>query len=404
MNQETGSRRGTWQWILALFTFASLIETVFWSQVSAFTPLYLPQLGVPADQVATWVGALTAISNAIGIPFLPFWGALADRFARKPIIIRSFVAHLLAGILALLAGNVWVFLIGRSVMSFALGNSGLMLTTLSERTPKNRIGFAFGIMNSAAPLGAFLGPLTGGPIIDRLGFQILLAINVIVMLVVILTLIFGYHDDYQGKESDPILRMAIDSIGIIYHSKRLRALFPALFLLFGGWMLAFTYVPLAITELYTGTEPGTVIGLVMGAGGLITLFLGPLMGVLADRFGHWRVLLVGSAISVMLWPIPGFLRDLVPFAVAWAVLNGVVSGVFAISFSVLSSSAPSNVRGRVMSFAYLPVNVGFMIGPAIGSLIIRISIFAIFPVAAVFTLLGIGVMLIAYRIQQSESA
>jgi len=30
-------------------------------------------------------------------------------------------------------------------MSLSLGNSGLMLTTLSERTPANRQGFAFAI-------------------------------------------------------------------------------------------------------------------------------------------------------------------------------------------------------------------------------------------------------------------
>jgi hypothetical protein len=38
--------QSTWQWLLAIFTLASLIETIFYSQMLAFTPLYLPQLGV----------------------------------------------------------------------------------------------------------------------------------------------------------------------------------------------------------------------------------------------------------------------------------------------------------------------------------------------------------------------
>jgi len=71
--------------------------------------------------------------------------------------------------------------------------------------------------------------------------------------------------------------------------------------------------------------------------------------------------------------------------------------VFALSFSVLSSSATSEVRGRVMSFAYLPVNIGGLIGPAIGSVLTQVSLFAVFPAAAVFTLCGLGGLVIAKR-------
>ena len=302
------------------------------------------------------------------------------------------------------AGSVWVFVIGRAVMSFSLGNSGLMMTTLSEQAPPRRIGLSFSIMNSAAPLGAVVGPLLGGPIVDRWGFPTLLLIDATLMLAVILALTFGYLDAFRGKEDGPLLRMAVDSVRLIGQSPRLRALFPALFLLFAGWMLAFTYVPLAITTLYYGPEPGTAVGVVLGASGGVTLLLGPVMGTLADRHGHWRVLFAGAIAAVALWPVPALMPDLVSFAVAWAILNGLVSGVFALSFSVLSSSAPAEVRGRVMSFAYLPVNVGFMIGPAIGSVVTQATIFAVFPVAAILTALGVGALAIAARVGRAQPA
>ena len=76
----------TWQWLLAIFTLASLVETVFYSQMLVFTPLYLPELGISDEgQILLFVGWITAASNGIGLPFLPFWGALADRYSRKPI-------------------------------------------------------------------------------------------------------------------------------------------------------------------------------------------------------------------------------------------------------------------------------------------------------------------------------
>lgn len=387
----------SWPRLLVLFTVAGFIETVFWGQVGAFTPLHLPRLGVPQAEVPLWTGLSVALSGAVGIPFLPLWGALADRYARQPIIIRSFVAHLVAGIVMLAAGNLWVFILGRAAMSFALGNSGLMMTTLSERTPSERLGLVFSIMNSAPPIGAFVGPLLGGPIVDAWGFRMLLLIDAALLIAVILMLTFGYRDAFTATARAPILRMAVDSVGIVWRSPRLRALFPALFALFAGWMLAFTYVPLAITELYRGSDPGTAVGVVLGAGGLVALGFSPALGAAADRFGHWRVLYAAALVEVVLWPLPGLTRNLLAFTIAWAVLNGVAAGVFALSFTVLSGSAASDVRGRVMSFAYLPVNVGFLIGPAIGSVVTRGSVFAVFPIAAVMTAIGLGALVLAER-------
>jgi DHA1 family multidrug resistance protein-like MFS transporter len=390
-------KRRSWIWLLVLYTFGSLIETTFYGQLSAFTPLYLPQLGIAPAEVPFWIGLITSLAGIPGLLFLPFWGALADRYARKPIIIRSFVVHLLAGSVLAVAGNIWVFLVGRSITGLALGNSGLMMTTLSERAPSKRQGLAFSIMNSAAPVGVFLGPLIGGPVVDRWGFPTLLLIDIALLAVVIFSLTFGYHDDYQGTDRGSIWKMALDSVGIITTSQRLRMLFPALFALFAGWMLAMTYVPVAVGQIYTGTDPATMVGIVLGAGGFLALVLGPALGALADKVGMWRVLIAGAVIEVLLWPLLAVFRDLNGFAVIYALVNGLGSGVFALSFSVLAASASSQVRGRVMAFAYLPVNIGVMVGPAIGSLVTKWTVFAAFPTAGILTALSIFLLVAAQR-------
>jgi len=283
------------------------------------------------------------------------------------------------------------------MMSFSLGNSGLMTTTLAEQTPQRRYGLTFSIMNGAAPVGAFMGPLIGGPLVNRYGFRTLLALNAILTLATALELASGYKDHYQGKGGERLLTMALDSVRIIYSSPRSRPLFPALFLLDAGWMLAYTYLPLATTRLYQGPDQGTAVGLIMGVGGLSALVFSPLIGALADRYVHWRVLLAGALEQVILWPIPSLAHELVSFGLAWAIINGLASGIFAISFSVLASSSPTHVRGRIMSFSYLPVNMGVVIGPAIGSLVTRSIVFAVFPTASALTALSIGMLLIAHR-------
>jgi MFS transporter, DHA1 family, multidrug resistance protein len=404
MRWRDSEKASTWIWLLTLFSVAGFIETFFYGQLFAFTPLYLPHLGIAPADVPVWTGAIVALSSVLGLPFLPFWGALADRYARQPLIVRTFVVHLLAGILALLAGNIWVFVLGRALMSLTLGSTGLMMTTLSERAPRGRLGLAFAIMNTTPPLGAFVGPLVGGPVVDAWGFRVLLAGDSVLMLAVILALTFGYRDTFVATARRPLFQMALESVQLIGDSPRLRTLFPALFLLFGGWMLAYTYVPLAIRALYTGADPGRAIGIILGLGGLTTVVFGPALGALADRFGYWSVLFAGALVETALWPLPALTHGLVGFAVAWAVINGVASGVFAVSFSALSASADSSVRGRIMTFAYLPTYIGFIVGPAIGSVITQRNIFAVFPVAACFTALGIGTLALAAQKKVTTAA
>jgi DHA1 family multidrug resistance protein-like MFS transporter len=397
-----GPRTSSWLWLLSLFTVAGLIEAAFWSQMVAFTPLFLRELGVRGQgDIEALTGAIASISMLVGLPLLPFWGALADRYSRQPVIVRSFVAHFLAGGLAMLSGNVWLFVLARSISSFSLGNSGLMMTTLQERVPTGRTGLAFAVMAGASPLGAVVGPLIGGPIVDGLGFRTLMGIDAGVMLLVIVGMTFGYRDTFHGTARGPLLGMAAESVRIILRSPRLRLLFPALFLLFAGWMLAYTYTSLVVEALYTGNRAqlGTTIGWVFGASGLVTLLIGPGLGALADRFGHWRILFIVAAVAVVLWPLPALTRDLLTFTVLWAVLNGVTSSVFSLSFNVMSSSALDEARGRVMTFAFLPVNIGFALGPALGSLVTQtpMGLAAIYPVAGAVTAAGIGVLGLAYR-------
>src|SRR5450759_2165218 len=391
-----------WQWLLALYTLAGFVETAFYGQIFAFTPLYLPHLGVAQKDVAAWTGWIATISSGFGILFLPLWGALADRYARKPVIIRSFLAEMLAASLMAVAPGLGIFVFGRSITSLSLGNSGLMMTTLTERTPRERVGLAFSIMNGAPAVGLLAGPVLGGYIVDHYGFPSMMLVNASLLALVVLSLTFGYQDEFHGKTDEPVLRMAAGSVRVIWGTLRLRTLFPALFLLFAGRSLASSYVPLAITAIYHGSTPGTAVGLVSAAGGLAALLLAPIFGALADRYGHWRVLMAGAVAQVFLWPLPGLTRALGWFILAWALLSGVASGVQAISFSVLSAAAPRRVRARVMSFAYLPQVAGGTIGPALGALVSQQSVFAVFPAAAAVAALGVGALKIAGRYQGEE--
>ena len=389
-----------WRRMLTLFTLASFIEVVAYGQLAAFTPLHLPKIGVGPEDVPVAVGLISAGVNVIGLLFLPFWGVLADRFGRKPLIIRSFAATGAGLAVAAVARNVWVFTLGRGLNSLNLGNSGLMMTTLHESAPAARLGFAFGVVNGAGPLGAFIGPLAGGPLVDRYGFNIVLAVDAVLLAGVVLGLTFGYRDAFvPSRERPPIMRAALEGLQIIWSSPRLRALFPALLVVFSGWMLTFIYLPLVVQQLHGDEGLATAVGIALGASGLVTLLASPAIGAVADRVGHWRVLYIAAIVDGILWLVPWITREYWPFVVAFALVSGIGSGVFSLSFNVLASSATDAARARVMTFAYLPLNLGFIVGPGLGAFIVSKDVFGIFPAATAFELAG--VILLAYAARRA---
>jgi MFS family permease len=109
-------------------------------------------------------------------------------------------------------------------------------------------------------------------------------------------------------------------------------------------------------------------------------------------------LFIAAGAAVIIWPLPALATDLLTFTIPWALVNGISSAVFSLSFNVMSSSATDASRGRVMTFSYLPVNVGFAVGPTLGAIVARYAALpAIFPLAAVVTLVGIGALALAHR-------
>jgi MFS family permease len=349
------------------------------------------------------VGLITVGANVLGLLFLPFWGVLADRFGRKPLIIRSFVATGSGLAIAAFARNVWAFTFARGLTALNLGNSGLMMTTLQESAPAARLGFAFGVVNGAGPLGAFIGPLIGGPLVDSYGFNVVLGIDAILLALVVAGLIFGYRDAFvPATARPPILRSAFDGLALIWATPRLRALFPALLVVFAGWMVTFIYLPIVVQKIHGDDGLGTAVGIALGASGLVTLVASPGIGAIADRLGHWRTLYVTAIIQGFLWLLPWAIRDYWPFVLGFAIVSGVGSGVFSLSFNVLASSTTDAARARVMTFAYLPLNLGFIVGPGIGALVVGRDPFLIFPAAMLFELAGVA--LLAYAARQRMTA
>src|SRR5439155_9768049 len=139
-------------------------------------------------------------------------------------------------------------------------------------------------------------------IVDRYGFNVVPAIDAALLAAVVVGLAVGYRDSFApSPEHPPNLRAALGGLRIIWSSPRLRALFPALLVLFAGWLLTFTYLPLVVQRIHGDDGLGTAVGIALGGSGLVTLIAAPASGAIADRYGHWRVLFIAAIADGILW-------------------------------------------------------------------------------------------------------
>ncbi|MGE5334002.1 MAG: MFS transporter, partial [Nitrososphaerota archaeon] len=175
---ETPQRHANnWIVLLLVFTLAGVVESQAFGHLNAFRPLYLQQLGVPPQNIATWTGVLAALGFVIGLPMLPFWGVWADRYSRKLIIVRSAYVEGIMFTVAALAPNVWVLAVASFLSGFVLGNTGVMLAMLADVTPRKRLGMAVGIASAGFPIGSSIGPFIGGLIAQGPGIRVLLGMD-----------------------------------------------------------------------------------------------------------------------------------------------------------------------------------------------------------------------------------
>jgi DHA1 family multidrug resistance protein-like MFS transporter len=133
-------------------------------------PLFVQQMGVDAGRLATTVGTVVAATGVAGMLSAVTMGRLADRYGRTATLL---VCLLLAAALSPLhaaATTVWHLLVLRTAMGFALGGmSPAVQAVMTELTPPERRGAAFGLLTLASAVGSGAGPVLGSAVAAAYG-------------------------------------------------------------------------------------------------------------------------------------------------------------------------------------------------------------------------------------------
>ena len=142
------------------------------SQIAPVLPLYIKSLGVTdtgaIDQLSGLAFGITFVVSAI---FSPIWGNAADRFGRKPMLLRAALGMSIVIALMGFAPNVYVLVLLRALQGTITGFGTACTTLIATQTDKDHAGVALGTLSIAGVAGNLMEPLFGGFIEVKIGLN-----------------------------------------------------------------------------------------------------------------------------------------------------------------------------------------------------------------------------------------
>jgi DHA1 family multidrug resistance protein-like MFS transporter len=388
--------RQSWILLTTLFTIASLFEIVLFGNLSAFTPLFLQNIGYDEAGVKLWTGILASAGIALGFWFVPFWGVLADRHGRKLLILRSFAIEAVAVMLMAFSQSIWIFLLARMMTGLALGNTGLMFATLADESPRERVGLAISIVTGSQPLGVVVGSLLGGLVVSRFGVNLLFGLDSVLIGLITVMLALFYKDSFVPGVVHPIKRMLGAAMSSVVGTPIVLSMFIFSFLTTLGNFFSSPFIPNRIIEVVGAADSGSAIGLVFGIAGIATIIATPLWGIAADRWGHRRLLPLVVLLTAVLYLPLYFAADIDQFTVRLFLLFAVSPAVNSLTFATIGLETPSEKRSAVMSMIYMPLNAAILFAPSL-AVILTHEIREVFLYSALITFGAFVMFVLVHR-------
>ena len=273
-----------------------------------FMAFYIRELGVTGDAaVARWAGIVNASAAVTMAIFAPIWGVVADRFGRRLMVMRSMFGGAVVLVLMAFAQNVYQLAACRMLQGVLTGTISALLALVAAETPRERTGYALGMMQAAVFVGFAIGPLFGGQIADALlkvpafatggmRYRALFAASALFLLVGGLLVKSATHETFRPVVSSD--REERGTFGQVFMATGFLAAVLALFMLRFANSVPAPVFALFVEKIH-GTTEGVdkVVGNLMGVGGLAAAAGAFVLGRVSDTWGHRRLLIVSSTFT-----------------------------------------------------------------------------------------------------------
>jgi DHA1 family multidrug resistance protein-like MFS transporter len=358
-----------WQRTLGALWLAQTLTIIGFSLRTPFLPFFVAELGARnLETQVLWAGAINAGGAAVMAITAPLWGALADRYGRKLMVLRAMVAGSLTIGLMALATSPWQLFVLRLVEGGFTGTVTASTTLAASTVPRERLGFGLGLMQMAVFSGSAVGPLIGGVLADQIGYRATFVLAGSLLLVSALLVAFLVEERFEppsrraghGETGGETWRLLL--------APALLGIVVSLFALRAASMALQPIVPLLVAQLARGSSAvNSLAGLAMGVSGMTSAVASVGLGRLSDRIGQRPLLIASGALAAATF-LPLGLTTQVWQVIALQALFGIASGgMLPTANALVARLTPEGRRGTIYGFTTTASSLGAFVGPLVGT-------------------------------------
>lgn len=361
-----------WQRTLFIMFFAQLMTAVGFSSIFPFLPLYVEELGSTTHLSIELLAGLVFSAQAFTMMIAsPFWGVIADRYGRKLMVERSMFGGAVILLLMTFVQSGEQLVVLRTIQGFITGTLAASNALVASVVPRQRTGYAMGLLQVGLGTGVALGPLIGGALADTFGYGAAFYVTAVLLFLAGVTVMLGVHEEFIPAQAKGV--PATDFLG----KWRRLITTPGVMITYGmrfmsqlGRMMIIPILPLFVATLLS--EQGrvnTFTGLVIGAGSAMTTISAIYLGRLGDNIGHRRIVIASVFATGVLYFPHAFVQEgwqiLVLFGLVGIGMGGVIPGVSAL----LSAYTVPGEEGSVFGLDNSIRAAARTIAPLVGSVI-----------------------------------
>lgn len=380
-----------WKRNLYTIFIAELVVIMGFSFVVPFLPLYIQQTGnLTTTDAAFWAGI--AASSAALAMFIssPVWGILADRWGRKPMVLRSMFGGGLVIIATGLVSNIYAIIALRFFQGLLSGTVAAASALVATTTPREKLPYAMGLLMVAVFGGNTFGPLIGGVLADRFGYQAAFFTTGAMLFTGGLIVTFFVKENFNPLSGVS----AASSLSGMMKLVRSREMLPILtisFALAAGPAIVSPIISLLIKEMSPGTKAATASGTAFFLMGLVATLSSFIAGRIAQRVNLKKILIVSCLGTGVLYVFPMFAANVVQLTILVGMVALLVGGIMSTTNTLVAWVAPVNQQGVAYGVNQSASSLGSAIGPLLGGALAPVvglkSVFGV--TAGVYVIVGL---------------
>ena len=368
---EQGGYNIHWRRNLAVCFAGSLSTLIAMTLLLPFLPLYVAQLGAEGHAaIVQWSGIAYGATFFAAALVAPLWGRLGDRYGRKLMLVRASFGMAICMSLTGMVQSVWQLVLLRLLIGFAGGYSSGSTILVAMQTPKERSGWALGVLAAGITAGSLVGPLLGGALPPVIGIRATFLLSGGVIFLAFLATTFLI------KENPPVPATKASAAKPKSGWSQIPDKRPVVAMLTTGMLLAFAtmsiepIITVYVQQLVEDPSRVTMVsGVVMSAAALGTILSSSWLGKLADRVGHWNVVVGALAVSALLLIPQAFVTDSWQLIGLRFLMGLALGGLLPCITSVIRHNIPDGVGGNVLGLAISAQYAGQVAGPLAGGFV-----------------------------------